>query len=376
MCKCHQHEMELLPELEALMGEYQEEFEFSNEIPVATGTCATLPATKTAAAVNANRSWAKQIGWGCLQAGKAAAIQPLVDFLKFLSPPTEEALACAIAAWQSSQKMNPTGILDNRTWEAMAVIRKIAYPLSIDVYFGGQKLGILEKSTPYIPCYSEPDGSCNVQRTATSVSGGVEIELGFRITNMAAVKKAGFIDENGFPKFRWIQVIETNRKLDQQTQTLIKRYSKYVDPNPVAGKFDKHPYYWNEKNEGSDPGMQVQRYTNTAFPNKLCYDLIFYDRPSRPLNEALTGKRVFWNAQMALVGVRSGNKNVILDSVSWGFDIVVNAGKPEIKRNGLNRSVYGGSSMFRKILNDAILAGQFPGHCFTGPGFRAAAACK
>ena len=375
MCNCNQRELELIPELEQILGEYQDEFELAYE--TAPTTCTALPSAKQMSAVKANRTWAKLIGWGCLKDGKVEAVEKLYKFLKFTSVPTEEALACAIADWQVSKKVNATGILDKRTWDAMNVIKKLAFPQAWDIYFMGNKLGVLEKTTPYVKCYTGSDGICHLMPTSSSVSGGVEIEFGFRITDMDAVKKAGFIDDKGLPVFRFVQVIETNRRLDQGTQTLIKKYSKYVDPNPTTGKFDKHPYYWNEKGEGPDVGLQVQTYTNyTSTSNNLCYDLVFYDRPSRPLSEATTGKRVFWNAEAALIGVRKGKRNVILDSFTWGFDIVVSGGKPEIKRNGLNKGVRGGSQKFRKIVNDAILAGQFPGHCFFGPGFSGVAVCK
>ena len=367
--------MELIPELEAILNGYRE-FELLYEGSAAPA-CASLSAAKQTAAVKANRHWAKQIGWGCLNAGKAEAIEKLFKFLKFSSLPSEEALACAVAKYQGEKKFSATGILDKRTWDAMKVVKPLRFPQSWEVMFGGKKLGVLEKARPYMQCYIDGDDNCSRTRTADSVSGGVEIEFGFRITDYEAVKKAGFVDDKGVPQFRWIQAIETNRKLDQTTLTLIKKYSKYVDPNPVTGKFDKHPYYWNEKGEGSDTGLQVQTYINrVSSVTDLCYDLIFYDRPSRPLDEAKAGKRVFWNAEAAIVGVRPGKKNVILDAFTWGFDLIVNSGKTDIKLNGLNKGVRGGSAMFRKTLDTAIRAGQFPDHCFIGTGYSAAVTCK
>lgn len=391
MCRCKEQEWELIPELEYILREdgysrqfendYEEEFEndsrrYEFEAPVAPA-CDVLTSKQLPVAVRANLVQAKEIGWACLSGGKVQPIQQLLDLFKFPSIPSEEDFACAVAKWQTGKRIPGSGILDARTWNAMNLITPMKYQMKWDVYYGGKKLGILEKATPYIKCYRTGTGPCSADWFAAADSGGVEIEFGFRITDMDAVRKAGFVDDKDQPVFRWIQSIETNRKLDQGTQTLIKKYSKYVDPNPVAGKFDKHPYYWNEAGEGTDPDLRVTRYTNTAsLSNGLCYDLIFYDRPSRPIAESTAGKRVFWNAEVALVGVKKNKRNVILDAITWGFDLVHASGKVEVKRNALARGQRGGSTLFRSTLESALTAGQFPDHCFASAGFGKAVTCK
>ena len=376
MCNnCQSRELELIPELEAVLQEYSYEQEMYSEVasPV---TCKGLSATKVSAAVTANRQAVKDIGWGCIISGKANPIKELKDILHPSPTATEEQLVCAVSDWQAKNKLPATGVLDKRTWEAMNVIPKLKYPLSVPVYFGGKKLGIMEKTAPYVTCYLEGD-TCKPNLTATATHGAMEIELGFRITDMDAVKKAGFVDDSGAPHFRWIQTIESNHTLNQVTGMVIKKYSKYVDPIASPGKFDANPYYWNEPGLKSSDPFDVNNYINRpSFGNHLCYDLIFYDRPSRSLASATSGKRVFWNGEVALIGVRKGNKNVILNSFSWGFDIVIDAShNPIVKPNAMIAGPVGGSPMFVQTLNNAIKGGQFTGHCFVNGKFSGKALC-
>src|SRR3712207_8503306 len=52
--------------------------------------------------------------------------------------------------------------------------------------------------------------------------------------------------------------------------------------------------------------------------NGLAYDLIFEDRPQFPLSAAQPGRRAYFNFELALVGVRPGHRNVILNTLRWG----------------------------------------------------------
>src|SRR5262249_36515506 len=156
-------------------------------------------------------------------------------------------------------------------------------------------------------------------------TGRISVQLGFRVTDMDAVRRAGFVDATGEDNFRWIQVITTNRALEGAPTpgapvALVRRYRQYVDP--AARLRDNHPYYWEEEGEG-DPALRNSLFVNRQANNGLCYDLIFQDAPGRALSEATPARRVYWNAETALVGVRSGRRNVILNTFYWGFDIVV-----------------------------------------------------
>ena len=374
MCNnCQSREFELVPELESILQEYSYEDELYSE--VAPAACGKLSAAKVGSARTANRIAAKDIGWGCLISGKVNAIPELLRLLRLGAAVTEADLACAIATWQAKAKLPATGILDKRSWATMNLLPKSKYPLSTVVYYGGRKLGIMEKTAAYRVCYL--DGSiCRPAPTAGNDRGAMHIELGFRITDMDAVKKAGFVDAAGKPQFRWIQVIETNQTLNQTTGRTVKKYSKYVDPIPASGAVADNPYYWNEPGVG-DPNLQVTAFMDRpSSHNHLCYHLLFEDQPSRSLASASAGKRVFWNAEVALVGVRKGNKNVLLNAFTWGFDIVINSsGKPVVKPNGMFVAPRGGSAMFVRTLNNLSKAGQFPTHCFAAGKFSGKALC-
>jgi hypothetical protein len=76
-----------------------------------------------------------------------------------------------------------------------------------------------------------------------------------------------------------------------------------------------------------------------------------------------------------LVGIRANNRNVALNSVTWGFDIRPAPGGPTVRLNALLRGPYGGSTTFRNVVGQEIRAGNFPGHCFIGAGFGTGATC-
>jgi hypothetical protein len=115
--------------------------------------------------------------------------------------------------------------------------------------------------------------------------------------------------------------------------------------------------------------------------------LIFQDYPRRPLNDAPSpgatdpGRRVYWNAELALVGTlppRSGSttvRNVVLNTVFWGYDLVVEGGVRGVRLNALRPGRVGGSNEFRQALSDAMRAGNFHNHCFVGGGYSRQARC-
>jgi hypothetical protein len=360
-------------ELEALDQEL-EEFEWEAEAawetgfevggPAAPAACTALAPAAVNDAVRANRILARRHGWGCVVSGQVSAISEVRAALSLPAASGEDQLACAIARWQQGQGLGVDGKLGPRTWGAMlhnGILPAMRFkPASWSVYSGGQKLGILEKTAPYL---TGNDG----------VRGSASIQLAFRITEMEAVRRAGFVDTAGEDNFRWIQTIETNRPLhDGPPIRLLRRYQRYVDPN--AGTRDVHPYYWDEEGMG-DPALRNGRFSNIPANNRLCYDLIFEDQPSRPLSEAVAGRRVYWNAEVALVGVRPGQRNVILNTVKWGFDLVVEGGVRVVKLNALRAGPFGGSPEFRQVLSRAIQTGSFHGHCFVGTSFPNNARC-
>ena len=99
MCsKCQSRELELIPELENMLGEYNDEFELFSETAPAL-TCSGLSTDKKKSAISANRKFAKEIGWGCLPSGKLNPIRELTIFLKLATPISEDELVCAVANW-------------------------------------------------------------------------------------------------------------------------------------------------------------------------------------------------------------------------------------------------------------------------------------
>ena len=66
---------------------------------------------------------------------------------------------------------------------------------------------------------------------------------------------------------------------------------------------------------------------------------------------------------------------MILNTVRWGYDLVVEPSGPTVKLNALTAGPFGGSAAFRRVLNRAIAGGEFRDDCFVGPGFTGAARC-
>lgn len=350
-------------------------------------------------AVNTNRILARRVGWGCVVGGTARPIPEVLAFLGLAAGASEEDVARAVARWQqTNMRQRSDGQLGPSVWSRMLratppVITLPAFKRAAwDVYHGGSKLGLLEKTAPY-------------QSFTHGGAGGAFLQLGFRVTDMAAVRRAGFVHATGTPRagepnFSWIQRIMTNRQLTGAG--LIRRHGRYIDPQDPSIR-DAHPYYWNVPGEGAaglrigcfinrqptrdsaDPGCDAGIARADALP--YCYDLIFQDYPRRPLNDAPTpggadpGRRVYWNAELALVGIlppRTGSttvRNVVLNTVYWGFDLVVAGGARGVRLNALRPGRAGGSNEFRQALNDAIRAGNFANHCFAGGGFSRQARC-
>ncbi len=346
----------------AVNREFEYEGEFEGE--------GFLNATQLTNAVQANRMLARQIGWGCVIGGRVNIQNDALNHLVGLAPgASEEDITQAIERWQvANLGGRGDGKLGQQTWNRMGIFTpgrflQQRWPVS----FGGRQLGVIEKVMPY-------------RETRTATNFGVEIQLGFRVTNMDAVRRAGFI-EAAEDHFRWIQVIELRRigipgGVEDTIQTFRRRAGgRIIDPTSALLPLDGHPYYWYE-DHAPDPGFLIGNYLNTQAPNGLCYDLIFYDAPSLPTAAALPGRRAYFNFETALVGVRPGRRNVILNTFLWGFDIVLRSGIPTLSLNSIRPGPRGGSAGFRRVLSvEAANLPGFPGHCFVGPGYSRAATC-
>ncbi|HXH14313.1 MAG TPA: hypothetical protein VNP04_31695 [Alphaproteobacteria bacterium] len=358
-------------------------------LPGATGSRLGQPVGLEAAilnaAIRANRLLARRIGWGCVVGGQVRPIPELLTLLGLAASATEEDIAQAIARYQQALGQRGDGHLGPRTWAQMLrpgrpgqpVVPPLNFkPASFPVFFGGRRLGVLEKTAPYEKCFFDgPAGSaCRGTRNNTAGErGGCRIQLGFRVTDIEAVRAARFVDATGEPRFNWLQVINTNRPLVEGPPIhVIRRFRQYVDPAAIPR--DAHPYYWDEPDEIT--GFVNRQAIDARFPNasRLCYDLIFFDIPSRLLSHAQPGLGVFWNAEVALVGIRAGNRNVVLNTVTWGFDIRPEPGGLTVRLNALQAGRFGGSTAFRQVIARELRAGHFPGHCIVGlPG---AAGCR
>lgn len=342
------------------------EFEYEGE--------AFLNPPQLADAVRANRALARQIGWGCVIRGSVNVRNDALNRLLGLAAgASEEEIAQAIERWQvANMGGRGDGKLGTLTWNRMGIFAPGRFlQQRWPVTFGGQQLGVIEKVMPY-----------QERRTATNF--GVEIQLGFRVTNMDAVRRAGFV-AGGEPQFRWIQVIELRRigipgATENTIQTFRRRAGgRIIDPTSALLRLDAHPYYWYEDN-APDPGFLIGNYLNSQAPNGLCYDLIFYDSPSLPTAAALPGRRAYFNFETALVGVRPGHRNVILNTVLWGFDILQTGVPmfrvPILRPNSIRPGRFGGSAGFRQVLSvEAANPPGFPGHCFVGPSYSRAVTC-
>jgi hypothetical protein len=367
---------------------FTREFEFEGGAPVAPPPA--LSGAALARAVAANRILARRFGWGCVIGGNVQPIQEILTLLGLAAGASEEDIARAIARWQQTLFGRPgDGQLGPGSWARILQMRPAVIPAfpfkreAWDVTFGGQKLGVLEKTAPYEECYLDAGdnawaGTCRPRPTVNTNRAGSRIQLGFRILNMAAVRRAGFVHPNGEPHFNFTQMIETNRPLVPGPPVhVVRRYRRLIDPTVVAR--DNHPYFWDEPGPPGDIAENIHRVAaDPHFPraSRLCYDFLFWDFANRALADANPpGLGLYWNAEVVLVGIRAANRNVALNSVKWGFDIRPAPGGPTVRLNGLHRGPFGGSKMFRQVLAQEIRAGNFPGHCFVGGGFGRGAVC-
>ncbi len=368
-------------------------------------------------AVAANRRFARQLGWGCvvgdrLQLNEAAPRPRLYELLGLGASPSEEDFAQAVERFQQTELGQRTGDgqLGPITWNQLR--RRNALdrggvppatgfaPFSKRVFFGGRQLGVLEKTRAYEKCFFDPvhNSPCRAARSGIAgEGGGAIIELGFRVTDMDAVRRAGFVDGFGEDFFRWIQVVEFRPRpvLDAAgrfTGTFVRRASGEIDPMEIAGipreQLDLHPYYWDEvTHPGASPGLNIDQWVNRRARNGLCYDLIFSDRATFPLSTVTPpapwtrpGSHAYFNFELALVGVRPGPpiQNFVLYTVHWDYDIFMKGGQPTVELNGPHPGWLNGSPAFKKILNREFNRDDvpFPGHCMAGSGYTGRANCK
>lgn len=372
MCSCNQKH-ELIPELEnLLLGE--EEYEAPPAVPPAAFTA--LTGKDLDKAVQANQRASAAIHWGCIDGGRIKAGPPVLHLLGLPSafgstPPTEKDWANAVKRYQNNKGLPEDGVMNDATWKQVLkdVPPRKFQPLVIPVEFNGKKLGYIEKTIPYL--------ERTTPATATAFGrGGTLLQMGFRVTDWDAVRKAGFSDAGGHPPFRWIQVVEF---VSVPSPTgFIRQNSQTIDPTSLVGmKLDKHPYYFDEQPvAGNDPNFVLGNFVNAAAFNNICYDLVFIDVPSFITPAATPGHRAWFNFETALIGIKQGTptRNTILATIRWGFDIVIEGGVPVVHLNHLAAGMKGGSTMFKKVISKQI--GSYPDHCFTGSGFSAAAACK
>jgi hypothetical protein len=347
-----------------------------------SGPAAVTPApgvsgVALARAVAANRIFARRLGWGCVVGGHVRAIPQVLTVLGLAAGATEEDIVRALAQWQQRQLHQPgSGQLDESTWNEMrrrGVLPATRFTPGLwRVFARGAQIGIIEKTRAY-------------STHQDTTHAGVTIEFAFRATDMNAIRRAGFVDSAGQPWFRWIQVIELRTIFGDSTpvrETAVQRLRRaargwIIDPtSALEPTLDADPYYWDEVAlPGVDPGLRNTAFVNRPAANGLCYDLIFFDRPNMPLVAARPGRRAYFNFETALVAITRARRNVILNSLRWGFDIMLVNGVPRLGVNVLHAGPTGGSTAMRHVLGQEIAAGHFPGHCFVGGGFSRAATC-
>lgn len=361
-------------------------------------------------AVRRNRDLARRLGWGNVIGGRVRPIEELRTLLGLSPNPSEQDLAQAVSAWQLGE-LGPraaNGQLGPQSWNRMWVqiqdrLRRSGTPIpsfraqSWPVRFDGRQLGVIDKTAPYQRCFYS-NGNCETRPSPGARRGGAILQLGFRVTDMAAVRWAGFVDAAGEDRFRWIQVLEfvtvpvgrIGRPVTPQEQAtgFVRQASRVVDPTSLIDapqNLDRHPYYWDEETPATaDPSFRrfhVSNFLNRPGPNRLAYDLLFEDAPKARFAAAQPGRRSYWNFEVALVGVRPGRaggrarQNRILNTIRWGYDLVIEPTGPTVRLNALTAGPFGGSAALRRVLNRAIAAGEFRDDCFAAPGFTGAARC-
>jgi hypothetical protein len=348
-------------------SEFEFELEFEGE--------GELSPSQLADAMRANRVYARQIGWGCVIGDIVSPIPQLRGLLGLPAGSSEEDLARAVERWQNLQRgWRGDGKLGPQTWERMRAQMESAGSLPQlrfkqqrwPVYFGGRLLGVIEKSATY-------------REINAGGAFGVGVEFGFRVTDMNAVRTAGFV-QNGAPRFQWIQVVELRRIGNATAEPAIQRLrrqsrGRILDPTVALTTIDptlaidRHPYYWDEVNG------ELGFVTNVQGQNGLCYDLLFSDAPNISSAAALPGRRAYFNFETALVGIRPNRRNLLLNTILWGFDIILTNGVPALGVNAMRAGTTGGSAGLRRVLSDEVNAGSFDNHCFVGAGYARAATC-
>ena len=326
-----------------------------------------LTARQRTSAVRANRLLSRQIGWGLSRAAGIDIIPQLRAALGLGAAPTDDQLADAIAARQVALGLRETGQLDNRTW---AQIRPgLALPATsfrafrLNITHAGRQIGILEKVAP-------------LRRVIVGPRRGVEIQLGFRATNMTNLQRSGFVLGNGDPNVRFIQLVQFLRQV--ATTGGVIAHITQTDPVAALGvPTDAHPYYRNGQIGDPSPGgaaagFHISSAINQQAPNGLMYDNVFFDSPSTAQVPAAGAPRLVRRLETAVAGVRPGNRNTLLQTISWGFDVVRGRGGViELREAAIIPGPTGGSALMRRLLARAA----FPGHCFVGGGFPRAARC-
>jgi len=343
-----------------------------------------LSAAALGRAVIVNRILARRLGWGCVAHGHVQSITDEHNQLRVLLhlpvAATEEDIARAVANFQRNEFHRPgDGQLGPGTWQRLLQLNVLQpttrfAPGAWRVFARGGQIGVIEKTRAY-------------STHQDAASGGVQLEFGFRVIDIDAARRAGFVDGTGEPVFRWIQVFElrtvfgaadpTTFGFAANTEQLIQRLRRsgrgsLIDPTPPLLAGDVHPYYW-------DAGAEELAHTHQRGENGLCYDTIFSDRPNMPFVATQPGRRAYYNFETALVGVAPPHRNVILNTLIWGFDLIrlPGAGGVRLGINPLRAGPTGGSRMMRHVLSREITGPppHFPGHCFVGGGFGRAATC-
>ena len=160
---------------------------------------------------------------------------------------------------------------------------------SWDVTVDGVTVGVLSRDT-YLRI-DEIVGGAQV--------GGVEIRLKFTAsTDAAATAKLGSLGE-----LRWIQVLYTNQSFNEGR---VRRYVDPQNPDEPHGEATR-PFYYTDTEEAAARSGR---------------DTTFYDRPTRPASDASPSKpKVWWQAELALVAVKTSGEIRVLRVVKYGFDI-------------------------------------------------------